>query len=77
MAVSLKDNRKPGRAIVEAQIDDNLRRIFDEDAGGELPAHLKDLVARLGELDTAPAQGEHAPETDAEVDGEDRGRVSR
>lgn len=52
-----KVSRTPSRAIVEAQIDDNLRKIFEEDAGGPLPDHLRKLVERLEEVD-APHQPE-------------------
>lgn len=44
-----EQKRTPVRAMMEAQIDENLRKIFYEDLNEDVPAHLSELVARLGE----------------------------
>lgn len=46
-----EQKRISGRAMMEAQIDENLRKIFEEDLQDEVPAHLRELVARLGEAE--------------------------
>ena len=51
--------------MVEARIDDNLRRVFAEDIRAELPRRLRELIARLGdaqEPDTARRTNRHNEE---------------
>ncbi|WP_123641282.1 NepR family anti-sigma factor [Histidinibacterium lentulum] len=48
------EKRTPGRAMMEAQIDENLRKIFEEDLKDDVPEHLRALVARLGETERGP-----------------------
>ncbi|SLN76884.1 NepR family anti-sigma factor [Roseisalinus antarcticus] len=63
-------------AVVEAQIDDNLRKIFEEDVQEELSEHLKDLVARLGEAeaDTPDDDADGTAETANEGSEEEASR---
>jgi hypothetical protein len=44
----------PRSKTLETQIDENLRRVFEEDAAAELPDRLLDLLKQLDEID-APA----------------------
>jgi len=67
------DKRTPGRAMMEAQIDENLRKIFEEDLRDDVPAHLRALVARLGESERAPrpkagGTAEHTHDDSEEAD---------
>lgn len=39
--------RHTGRGNLEAQIDDNLRRIYDETRREEMPDRFHDLIAQL------------------------------
>lgn len=43
------------KATSEAQIDENLRRIFEEDCAGELPAHLQSLLDKLDSIEIPAA----------------------
>ena len=45
-------SRTPAR--IRDQIDDNLRRIFDEDAEQDLPPRLRALLDQLEERERAP-----------------------
>ncbi|RYH06555.1 NepR family anti-sigma factor [Tropicimonas sp. IMCC6043] len=56
----------PTEKTLQTQIDDNLRRIFDEDAQTELPDRLLKLLERLDEV---PAPGKGLSD-DAGTDGE-------
>ena len=49
---------RPDKAKINAQIDQNLRRVFEEDAASELPPQLLQLLEKLDEIEV-PAT--HAP----------------
>ena len=52
---------------IEAQIDSNLRRVFEEDASQELPERLRALIDRLGNPDPGkPAETADTPESEQE-----------
>ena len=38
-------------------IDENLKRVFDEDANADLPPHLMDLLDRLDKIPVADGSG--------------------
>ena len=41
------------------QIDDNLRRVFQEKVEEEVPDRFKELLAQLQEQDTSKGSGDH------------------
>lgn len=51
-------NKKP---TLEAQIDENLRRVFEEDAQAELPQTLLDLLSQLDDVDVPVSSRRAAP----------------
>jgi len=55
MPYSRNNQTRHRPSMVEAQIDDNLRRIFAEDTRNELPRRLRELVARLGDVEETDA----------------------
>lgn len=54
------------KKALKKQIDDNLKLIFEEDAGAELPDRLIDLLAQLDRIELPP------PEADAAAPRADR-----
>lgn len=56
----------PTKKTLETQIDDNLRRIFEEDASAELPERLLTLLEKLDDV-PAPAT---LPSDESETGGE-------
>jgi hypothetical protein len=48
---------------MDAQIDENLRRIFEQDVGEDVPAHLQELIARLGDVDANADTTERSADT--------------
>ena len=62
----------PMRAMMEAQIDENLRKIFEEDLDDDVPAHLRALVARLGEAERSPDETGFADESEDDSEEADR-----
>lgn len=53
----------PKSTLLETQIDENLRLIFEKDAEAELPQRLRDLLDRLDEVD-APAESARSTPVD-------------
>ncbi|WP_082802425.1 NepR family anti-sigma factor [Falsihalocynthiibacter arcticus] len=51
------------RPDLKTQIDENLRRVFEEDAHGDLPDRLVQLLEKLDKLD-APAMDKSASSDD-------------
>lgn len=47
---------KPNRENIFVQIDENLKRVFDEDMEQDLPPRLMELMEKLDRID-APAEG--------------------
>lgn len=45
---------KPRDATLRQQIDENLRRVYQEKVEEAIPAHLMDLLSRLRAQDTQP-----------------------
>jgi len=45
------DGAAPDRTAIDQQIDDNLRRIYQQALEEEIPDHLKQLLERLREQD--------------------------
>lgn len=64
-----KVNGSPLAPAVEAQIDDNLRRVFEEDANQDLPERLRALVAQLGQQDTLSDTPDIGKDTDTATTG--------
>lgn len=67
--MSSSQNRTPKRAMMEAQIDENLRKIFEEDLNEDVPEHLRALVARLGETE-GPSDGADTVDEDTDASEE-------
>lgn len=49
--------KKPSRNEVFVQIDENLKRVFAEDAAEDLPPRLLNLLQQLDQID-APQDGD-------------------
>ena len=58
----------PVDKTLQTQIDDNLRKIFEEDAQAELPETLLSLLDRLDQVAVPPAPGAD-DDSDGSVDG--------
>ncbi|MCG7621793.1 MULTISPECIES: NepR family anti-sigma factor [unclassified Epibacterium] len=48
---------RPQKQPWDTLIDENLKRVFDEDANAELPPHLMELLDRLDKIPVADASG--------------------
>lgn len=46
-----EDRQKPDRSAIDRQIDDNLRRIYQQALDEEIPDTLRQLLDRLREQD--------------------------
>ena len=48
---------RPNKAKINAQIDENLRRVFEEDAATDMPPHLLELLEKLESIEVPPGKG--------------------
>ncbi|MCF3595672.1 hypothetical protein LZG00_16895 [Rhodobacteraceae bacterium LMO-12] len=65
---------RPNKAKINAQIDENLRRVFEEDAASELPPQLLQLLNKLDEIEVpiANAPPDHGMGDDGADEGADK-----
>jgi len=61
----------PQKQPWDTLIDDNLKKVFDEDANAELPPHLMELLDRLDKIPVADGKGsaeKAAPQSEEEAE---------